>query len=332
MQWILKSWKREFFWLYLPGPLTFVLGYFLSARFEASTIFFIYALLVRDFMDSGHIYATLWRTYLDPEERVRSKMYWLVPIIFMLLFFVWIYYRLPFLAAFVAYVTIFHNCRQFYGISKWYQRINNSYRKSSDFFLYANCFLPIVVAHFRTNYNSTTYYIKDTLFLHPDQNICNAFTLLYFAVLLCWFAYEIQLFVKKQFELNRVLSVALPSFIYGFAFMLGRSVAEILPALVISHGMGYFAMTSLAINKKNPRRFHSFYVSLATILLTAVFFGNILGALKEYFLAGTSHVAMALILAAYITPFFCHYLFDAFIWKSKHPDSKIIYSDQPLIS
>lgn len=251
MQWILHSWKREFFWLYIPGPLTFVLGYVLPVHLKPSTLFLIYAFLIRDFIDSGHIYATLWRTYLDPEERVRSKIYWIAPLAFLSLFFVWIYFQMPYLATFFAYATIYHNCRQFYGISKWYQRLNNSYRKFSDFFLYVNCFMPVVLAHFRTDYVSTIFYTKSTFLLYPDQNLYDTLKLLYLAVLFCWFLFEVQLYLlNKNFELNRILSVALPSLVYGLSFTFGRSIPEILPPLVISHGLGYFAMTSLSLTKK----------------------------------------------------------------------------------
>ena len=110
--WILKTRLREFFFMYLPGLLAVLAAIFLPDLGEESLL---YGLLAMGVIDSGHVYTTMWRTWLHKEEIVTDKLYIFFPIAFFFLFTIWFYLGLPFLWTFVVYSTLYHHTRQVYG-------------------------------------------------------------------------------------------------------------------------------------------------------------------------------------------------------------------------
>lgn len=323
MEWILGTLRKELLWLYLPGLCALVLSYFLIPPTAESAAFLIYAFFAKEFFDSGHVYTTLWRTYFHPRERKRDGMYLYIPLCLFVIFWAWGYFQFPYLGAFIVYATIFHNVRQFFGISKWYQRLNGVYRKASDAFLYFLCFTPFVAAHFRTDYVWNSYYSPQDVFRWPNQTIYAVIAGIYIAGLLGWLVYEARL-LRSAREWNRLLSVAFPSLLYGVAFLFGHTASEIIFPLVVAHGVGYFALMSLALSRTQPR-FASFIKAVAVVAVTALFFGVLEGYFEDEFLDLSSRT-LAPLVALYLTPLFCHYYFDAFLWKGKHPEAKAIYS------
>lgn len=322
MTWILGSLRKDVLWLYFPGLAALCLSFFVIKP-SPSTAFLVYTFVAMQFFDSGHVYTTFWRTYFNPEERRRSKMYLYAPLFFFTFFWAWAYFQVPGLVAFIIYATIFHNVRQFFGIHKWYQRLNNRYHSWADMFLYFNCFMPFLIAHFRTGPLWSYDYSDQDLFRYPDTDIHNALLVVYFVGVASWSACEI-LSLKKNKEWNRLLSAAFPTVLYGVCFLLGRTAAEVVFPLAVAHGVSYFGLTSLALSR-TQKRFRNLHIGIAVVLLTALVFGSLEGIFEEHYL-DLSNAMLSPLVAACLTPLFCHYYFDAFLWKKTHPESKEVYS------
>jgi len=249
---IWKDYPTDFLLLYFPGLLAIAFSHYLP-KSEESTLFLIFAFIATGFLDSGHVYVTLWRTYFLPRERQRSFVYWWAPVFFFSLFYLWTFQQWGYLAAFVVYATVFHNIRQLLGISKWYQRQNKSWTKISDIFLYLMCIVPFVGFHFRADTQLEHYYATDELFRYPSSFLLQCTVGIYFTVLISWLSFEIIRWKRHQ-EWNRFFSVLFAAIFYGYAFFIGKTIAQVLFPLVVSHGFAYLALTEFSLRKIHQKR------------------------------------------------------------------------------
>jgi hypothetical protein len=320
--WILPSFRQELAWLYLPGLVAIALTRFIPESQEAAS-FLLLAFLAQGLLNSGHVYVTLWRTYLNPREFKRTKAYWLVPAFWFALFFVWVYTRIPYLWMFAFYMTLLHNFRQFYGMSKWYQKLNGEFSRASDFYLHALCFLPILASHFRDFSTHPGSFSSDGALNFPDPTMVRAILAVFAGVFLSWLYFEWRrMQIVKDW--NRSLSVLFPCTLYFFSFVMSESVPQILFPLVISHGLSYMALSAEVLPKLETTRVRKVY-ALACVILTAFIFGGIQFALPN----GASSWPLFLQAAYTSAPLailFSHFTFDTYLWKGTHPDAPQIYS------
>lgn len=330
--WILGSFGKDLLFLFLPG----FLGFFLSAWISpASAAFLPYAFLTLAIVDSGHVYTTAWRTWLHPEERAASPRYWAVPLAVFLLLGSWHFSGLPHLWAFVVYATLFHHVRQFYGFSKWYQKLNGKYSCVSDAFLYLLSLAPIVLYHFRPG-ASAEYYSDADLFLMPDASLFRTGLWLYGGILAGWITFELSEIYRNGFSANRFLSVFTPAAVYGGSFLWMDRHDAILFPLLLSHGMAYFAVMEQTLRRTRPRLFPGPTRALLAILATAILFGAgehfldlALFASDDAYAPAPGEFLRALFVGAYLTPLLSHYLFDAVIWRGHHREAKAIFARAP---
>ncbi len=321
--WILGTFKKEVIFFFLPALFAIAIAMTFPHLGDESVI---YGLLATALIDSGHVYTTLWRTFLHPEERKSSSIYWVFPLAICLFFFMWYYFQLPYLWSFVVYATLFHHVRQVYGFSKWYQTLNKRQDKISDFFLYSLSFGPILIYHFRPGAFSN-YYSTDDLFLFPDSIIFKTLLYVYSMIAVAWILYERRLWIRGTKELNRLLSVAFPACVYAYCFFVGRTFTQLLFPLLFLHGIAYCAVMGLSLTRTRGGWFSNLTLSLTIVAGTAVVFG-----LFESFMEGSivgdnrklTGFVPSLIVGLYLTPLFCHYVFDAVIWKKNHRESKLI--------
>lgn len=322
--WILGTFPKEFAFLYFPAIIGVFLGYLIP---DLGTQSLVYGILATGIIDSGHVYTTLWRIYFHPEERKSHYSYWLFPVSFFVLFALWFYLEIPHLWPFVVYATLFHHVRQVYGLSKWYQKLNGRQDKISDRFLYAFSFLPMVIYHFRPE-AIARYYTDNDLFLFPDTRIKTGLLILYVLVLISWVAYEWSLTRKGIHELNRVASVGFPAGIYASCFLVGTTVTQILFPLLLLHGIAYIAIVGQSVTRTR-KILTAPVLAFSVMILTAVTFG--LGELwfEENIVdyeKGDSPILMSALVGIWLTPLFCHYAFDALIWRKDHREASLVFS------
>jgi hypothetical protein len=315
--WIWGSFTKDSLWLFLPGLLTVFVARLIPEDHD-SVAFLAFAFITLGFLDSGHVYATLWRTYFHPREWRRSRVYWIVPAALFAIFFCWVFFQIRYLSAMIVYATLFHNIRQFYGISKWYQKLNGLMRVDSDRFLYFLSVMPMFMAHFRVDFP----YEIPGVSMYPHAGLFASFTWLYGLVICGWILFETQAFRQSR-DWNRTLSVAFPAALYGFTFLGAQTPAQILFPLVVSHGLAYIGLVSLSVERTRVVTASPVKI-VFLVLVTAVFFG---GAERvfEYVWLDLANPRKAVLAAIYLTPLFSHYVFDAFLWKRTHPESELIY-------
>lgn len=307
-------------WLYAPGVIALALAA-LIPQSPDSAFYIVFAFVALSSLDSGHVYATLWRTYLNPQERKRSSIYLWMPIAIFVLFFVWLRWEWPYLGAFIVYATLFHNVRQFFGISKWYQRLNGRFSRDSDRLLYTLCGLPVFIAHFRSDLEWNSYYTEKDVFIWPNPAFESLSLKIYLTVVVLWIAFEIHSYWNYR-DLSRTLSVFLPALLYGCCFLLGRNMVQILFPLVVSHGLAYIGLVALSVHRLSDRK-RQFAQTVGWVLATAV----VLGA-AEHFAEGElsfTDPRQAFWTALILVPLFCHYVFDAFLWKKTHPEAELLF-------
>lgn len=317
--WILGTLHKEMAFLYLPGTLSVLVAILFPALGETSII---YALLATALIDSGHVYTTAWRTFLHPDEMRSSKLYFIVPVVAFVVFSSWHILGFKGLWSFVVYATLFHHVRQVYGLSKWYQALNKRPDRISDYFLYALAILPMVAYHFRPEVPNN-YYSHNDLFLFPNINVLKGLYLIYACVLASWIIYEMRIWKEGKKELNRILSVAFPALVYGYCFFVGKTVSQILFPLLFIHGVAYVGILSQTLNRTQTSRFRTFMVSLLVVVMTAVIFGLGESWMENNMISvdPSTEFWPGLLIGLWLTPLFCHYFFDALIWKRTHRES-----------
>lgn len=328
MSWIFNSSKKDSLWLILPGLLAIILAFSINLENNA-LVAFIFFFVAKGFLDSGHIAITYFRTYGDPEER-NKKVYMWVPLGLFLIFFTWMYFSIPWFWAFIIYMTVFHNFRQYYGITRWYQKLNQRFDKKSDTFLHLLCLIPFLTFHFRDLEKLDLYFNPQVIPYFKSENIVQILSGLWIFIFIFFILREVYLYtLTKKIELNRISSIVVPSLIYFISFTFGKNLEQIFLPNVLAHGVAYIGMTSLALQRTQNQSFKHFL----KLTIAIAFIWGILVTLSEvYFLDDFTYDLFISknpwiigLISLYLTPLFMHYIYDAFLWKSSHPKAKHIY-------
>ena len=319
--WIFKSFYKDLLILYVPT----IIGIYISkhiSEINNGLVYYFSLWLILGVLDSGHVYSTLWRSYFNKKEINRKPFFYkTIPLIIFSFFTTWVYLGGLYLGLFIIYMTIFHNIRQLYGISKWYQKINNSFDRFSDYFLYSFCILPFLAFHFRDTKILEDYYNLNSN-TTPNINHFQITTALFLCLVFIYMLKEAVTFIKTQrLYMARIVSTLFPGLIYSYAFLFSNSLMEVLFPLVVSHAVTYIFIIDYSLKKINQNYTKKlFYL----VLITAVFFGSA-EFFTEDFLSDITNSAKAITTGFLLTPLFCHYLFDSFLWTRKHPEThKII--------
>ncbi len=332
--WILSQFSNDLIFIFLPGIASIAI----FSRLPSNSIYLlVYAFFASTIVDSGHVYTTAWRTFFRKEERNSHPLYWIAPLTIITGVFLWVYFRIPYLWSFVVYATIYHHMTQFYGFLRWYQKLNKRISYFSGYFLFALILIPFILFHFRSLPNER-YYTDQDIFFYPNPAFFKIGLFIYASVVIAWLVFEAVLIYKKHFELNRFLALLAPAFLYAYCFLVGKNSIQILLPLLLSHGIPYMAVMSLSLGRLDPKAFHKVYKAVGIIALTAVV-GGVANTLYETYVITISNgyvqngisVIETLLIGIYLVPLFCHYVFDGYLWKSKHKDARLIYSNRPAL-
>ncbi len=329
--WILESPPLDMLLIILPGWLGVLLAWNLP---QDSLWMTLYAMFAIWFVDAGHTYTTWWRTIFRKQERETHYIYWLAPVATVVGIFLWIKFRLPYLWSFIAYNAIFHQIRQYYGVSRWYQKLNGRFCRISNRFLYTLLVMPFVLFHFR-GIDWIYMYSEDggELFLYPSAVLFRAGLVIYFVTLAGWLAFEARLWAQGIREPNRFLSMLVPISIYGIGFILGNSIAQVIFPILMAHGIPYMAIMDVSLRRLNPAIFTNFLKVLCLMIFTAAllssvesYASNFLETLNQAYRYRETSTGQAFLTALVMTPLICHFIWDAYIWKGTHREAKTVYA------
>lgn len=327
-RWIFGKPSRDFLLLYFAGILGFAFVWTVTP--SPTGIWSWVGLATLAAVDTGHMYTTVWRTHFRKDEFFSTPLYWAFPLAVFVVTLVWIVSRLPFLLTAILYLTIYHHMRQYYGVVRWYEKLNSRFCRPSHFFIHALFLLPLFAAHFRESGVKQIFNTGD-LVLYPNALFFGISTGVYLVVLVLWAGFEGRLWMRGIREPNRLLAISLPMLFTGVGCFFGQSTMQIILPLVLTHGIGYFALMGLSLHRLEPKRYRGYLLPTALIAASAAFLGSLVLLAEEHYLdadyasSGLSFNEASL-MALLLVPTVCHYMFDAWIWTGKHREARKVFS------
>lgn len=327
--WIFESVILDMVFLVLPILATLGLVFLTDLDLDKFTLA---GIIVFTWIDSGHVYTTALRTYFSSEEfKANKRIYIQAPLIIFSIIMLWLLVGGYLLWDFVLYATIYHNIRQYYGVTRWYQKNISSKSRWQPRFLYFLTVIPVILFHFREGI-SKNIYVQTQLPSIQNSVYFNWGLVLYFAVVIVWIGYQMITLYKNPKEFATSLSVFVPALGYACGFLLGRNLFEVAAPIIAGHGVGYMGLMSLSLQRVDPVKYKSFLKGLAFILFIAVAIGSVSDVIEQNFTAqyamgsGWLWVLSSFGIAAVLTPLLLHYYVDALIWSGRHRESHIVFS------
>jgi hypothetical protein len=331
--WILGSFLKDFLAFY--GFAFIAIAYFTLTSPNHNTFAIIFFLLP-SLIDTGHVYLSFLRVIWKPLKE--KRLYLLMFILIFSASFLWMIFKAPGFWSILLYFTIYHHLKQYYGITRWYQKKNNRFCQVSNIFLYTLTLLPVVAFHFRNI--SISIYSKEDIFLYPSTYLYTAIKNLYLLFLFLYLFFEIYIFLRSsneiknslKIEVNRISSILFPALLHGICFIKGESISTIIFPLLITHGLSYFWIIALNIKKNSPiKAFQTWKIALFASCLIMLIGGGLESllnlAVNDYdYLSKNSDLLTCILLALIVTPNLWHYIVDGIVWKSKDSEAAILYS------
>lgn len=323
---ILGSLRSDFLFLYAPS-FVLTLAMMSGDRLWESPIIVLSVLV---FLDMGHAYATLLRTYFRKEELGRTRAYAWLPVGIFLLMFTWSYGGFPYLWRFILYSTFYHHVRQNYGLFMWYAK-NESFRPSMEkVHVHLMAFIPFILFHFRETEYSPLYH-KSEFFSYGESTLTTfmsgLYTLYFFWILFTMFL-KMQ---KKEVTPGLALSFIYPGALNYVSFLVFKNSIQAFIPLLAMHATTYLALISFSMKKLYPEKLSPLKI-WGTVVLVVLFFVSIEYVVTDMFsvfrdpqnLRG--EFLLSLIVAFSVLPNLMHYIIDAFIWTRGNPDFQKILS------
>jgi hypothetical protein len=289
-------------------------------------------------VDVTHVWSSLYRTYLDPEELERRRgRYLLTPLLCfgagVALYSAGslVFWRV------LAYLAVLHFVRQQYGFVMVY-RHRAGERGGADVLLdkaaiYAAMLYPLAYWH-ATPERAYTWFVAGDFFALPGWTV-GAAGLLYGAVLVAFAARQVQRAARGEpFSWGKIGIVASTAATWYIGIVAFNSDFAFTVTNVVAHGVPYMALVWLYGRRKWARdgswrtamhrpALAGAFVGLAVLLAYleegawdalvwrqhSIFFGGVQVA------GGLPDDLLALLVPALILPQATHYVLDAWIWK-----------------
>ena len=228
--WIFGRSGLDFLLLIVPAYIT-LLTAFLFPIDSNSILAIVAGLIIWNFSDVGHVYLTIWRTYTHPSELKSDRSYLYAPILLVIGLSSWLYFRIPYFWSFIVYFTLFHILRQFYGITKWYQKLEGDKSPWPGRFVYMLTLIPILTLSFR-DVNIALYTHHDFL-LYPNLFLLQICKGLFFICLGAWLLYEIFTFRGLSSSAGRFFSILTPAITYGIGLIWGENALQFFGSIAV---------------------------------------------------------------------------------------------------
>ena len=331
--WILKSVTADSALILFPGVIVLCLLISASKIAPAMSVFLISLMVL---VDSAHVFSTSWRTLFRVSEYKREWSYWGVPLICFGVSFAWLTLGIPYYLAFLVYATVFHYMRQNYGIIRWYERLSGKARKLSEWHFYLLVILPIVTFHF-SSLDSFGMFSDSDIPLHADERVYFVGLFLSFAALFAWCLREFAAIRRGDIVWSASLSIFGTVLPFYALELFPKHNSIILPILLASHGIPYFAVFVLSMKRVGPLKQYGWPL-LAMLVVGSSFALAIVSqeidlryvSLTEDVFHGMSST-YAFLLAAVFTPVLSHYFWDAIIWRGSREEARVVVLGGELI-
>lgn len=298
-------------------------------------------------IDVSHVYSTLYRTYLDPEEfrRYRKPLLWIPPIALVIGIVLTIIHPLWFWRI-MAYLAVYHFVRQQYGFFSLYARKTprpNWERKLDSAAIYLCTLYPLIYWH--THPRAFFWFVKGDFQMLDAPWLSTLFQVLWLAALVGYGIKELYFLSKRGLNLPKNLILLGTAMSWYLGIVAYNGDLTFTATNVVSHGIPYMALIWFYGKKKEekpvetaPKRkiFQFKYLPLfiGFLLFIAYFEEGIWDGLiwRDHaslfpWADALPHLADSLL--AYIAvpllavPQITHYVIDGFIWRVRKPDSDV---------
>lgn len=340
--WIRSPWYDLLFILSPPFVCLFIIAFF-PALFKASAINseWVWLFLIVG-IDVGHVYATIYRTYLDKASIHKNKLlFYLSPL---LIYITGVLLHTIDAICFwrcMAYLAVFHFIRQQYGFMRLYTRgeIKSPFQLIDNITIYAATIYPLLYWHLQGKQVFNWFVENDFFYLNLPE-LVPYLTTAYYIIVGVYAVKEIISIVRNNpFNMpkNLLMLGTLLSWYFGIVYYKGDLTFTLLN--VVSHGIPYYALVWAHGNKRHNLESNSTnWFSRLFKPVNVIFFLAILLLLayseellwdgfvwQEHFqIFPTSYwlpnltdskTVMSLLIPLLALPQLLHYFIDGFIWK-----------------
>ena len=326
--------RFDFGWFVLPGLVAIAWGLLLGLRGDGSQdsglgLWIVGVLLV----DVAHVYASLYRTYLDPVARKthRRRLIWAPILCAWFGFLLHLESPLLFWGA-LAYVAIFHFIKQHIGFALLYVRAGNETRRDRKLVtaaIWAGTLAPVIWWHANLPTDFAWFKQGDLITGLPHW-VGDAAVGAQIPIWLAFAWRRIQLLRAGHPNPTLLWLVVLPAVSWHLGIVVFNDDRIFTITNIFLHGIPYFALVWVAGGRDRVRQ----AVSSKHVLVVAAAFYGLLVALavteealwdrlvwhEHEMLFGHSDTilgpyALAIVVALLTVPQATHYLLDRFIWR-----------------
>lgn len=302
------------------------------------------------FIDVGHVYSTLYRTYFDPLMWQTKKQLLVNIPLFAYITTVLVYSISPSLFwHLLAYAAVFHFIRQQYGFFRMYARKEKSTtftRIVDTLAIYIATIYPLIYWHV-SGQRKFNWFLEGDFFFLPFPLLERVSWWIYLFSVVAYFLKEMLLLFKSGFinvPKNLIMTGTILSWYFGIVHFNGDLIFTLLN--VVSHGIPYMALIWI-FGQKNTRskeksRFLTAVFSRYGLLLflgILLIFSFIEEGLWDFTVWKENqdifnipsqltwtpdHNTLALIVPLLALPQLTHYILDGFIWRIRKGDTAVI--------
>ncbi|CAA6829558.1 MAG: Unknown protein [uncultured Aureispira sp.] len=333
--------------LYLPIGLCWLVLFNLPADYlEADIPLWVWVVFVLC-IDVGHVWSTIFRTYLDPEEFGQHRQLLIVaPLISFVLVTGLAFISIAWFWRLLAYLALFHFVKQQYGFLALYKMKAKDFGVQKIFqdkwVLYWATLYPVVYWHCGTELNFSWFVMDDFVNIRSFFALSsNAWALLfsglnafYWVIMLAWTLEEI--FRSDKISTGKILWMLMTAMNWYAGIVYFNSDLVFTVSNVLAHGIPYLTLIIYYQHQKKTlkqnRLISAFQV--AAVILPMVFllawleeycwdmlvYGDresFFGAVVAYpFELLENPFTQAIAIGLLTLPQLTHYIIDGFIWKS----------------
>lgn len=312
-------------------------------------------LLIIPILDVGHVWSTLFRTYLSPAEtKGHEVLFYSVPIIILFISILIFSYSYVVFWQLLTYIAIFHFVRQQYGILMIY----GGRSLIDKVAIYSVTIIPILYWH--SVPKQFDWFVKDGFVVKFPHGFSKVLLVVYIFIFIFYTLNEIKNIANKKFNLPKNLWLLGTASSWGVGIVIWDNDFLFTLSNVLSHGIPYIALVYIySINryKRTSEKlyfnlsglFDSFKVKKILMFLGIVFLIGYTEELlwdaflwqehQEIFMAdyngyfnrlfvylgdlATNNDVLAIIVPMLTLPQLTHYFVDGFIWKYKYSGQDI---------
>lgn len=302
-------------------------------------------------IDVGHVWSTIFRTYLDKDEiQHHKRILSIAPFVGFAVCFAVAYISVDWFWTMLAYLALYHFIKQQYGFMKLYiakyGRVSFKKYISDEFTIYWSMLCPVLFWHFSDDRDFNWFVTGDFFnieIIFTESNralIYLLFIVIYFGVLAFWLIEEVWFYIKnhKKLPIGKWLWVITTALNWFLGIVYFNSDLAFTLTNVVAHGIPYFVLLLVYVQKKNKisagnslSRWGIKYgfIVIGSVLVLAFFeeylwdmllygdhYAFFESAIRYPFELLESPLAQALALGLLSLPQVTHYILDGYIWKA----------------